>query len=370
MRHPFPLVLLSVAALLAAQGCKRQSVVQRPALLQEPVIYTHWQSFTEEDGLPHHFVYAVKVVGQKVWAGTKKGIAVYDGKTWRSWGTKDGLVHPAVTSMDTDRKGNLWIGTMAGLSRFDGKTFENFTQQNSGLVNNVVYGVAVYEHEVWLATTDGISRFDPGRKKWRKYYLDNAPLEEVWVYGLSTSPGKLWFAVWGGGLVEYDVKRDHFQAYHDPDGSFTVDLFRDDGVISMMLVSTSHSQGYTWAGSYFGLSRYDGKNWRDWNQDNSGMISNFHNFVLARNKECWMATDKGLCVFDGKRWVTYQRVEKAGAVKGNVIVSDEDGKNRKVYEADTAIAYNYVWGIDFQGADIWIATSNGVSRGTKKELRP
>jgi ligand-binding sensor domain-containing protein len=53
----------------------------------------------------------------------------YDGKTFKNFTEKDGLVNNAIMSMLEDKNSNLWFGTkLFGLSRYDGKTFTTFSQ--------------------------------------------------------------------------------------------------------------------------------------------------------------------------------------------------------------------------------------------------
>ena len=82
-----------------------------------------------ENGLPDNRVYAVAVDGDKVWAGTDNGLALYENAKWRSFTVKDGLPHRAVLSLALDKRTHeLWIATMGGLSRYSGGRFDNFTQ--------------------------------------------------------------------------------------------------------------------------------------------------------------------------------------------------------------------------------------------------
>jgi len=329
-------------------------------------IYRRFKTYTEADGLPHSKVFAVKVNGKDVWAGTEEGLARLRGGKWQSWKASDGLVHRAVTSLDCDKQtGEVFVGTLGGVSVFDGQRFVNYTQENSGLVNNVVFGVALQGDDLWIATFDGISRMNRSTRKWTNYRLHEAPLDEVWIYGCEATFDRVNFAVWGGGLVEYLPGRDHWQAYHDPDGSFELDLIRNDGVVSQMTTAVSQDNGLTWVGSYFGTSRYDGRDWMEYNEDDSGLASNFINFVKARRFTGWHATDKGLSALDTKRgrWVNYRRLE--GPVpQTSIEITDLDGKRRRRFVADTAFPYDFIWGLDFSGEDIWIATSNGLARGT------
>jgi ligand-binding sensor domain-containing protein len=49
-----------------------------------------------------------------------------------------------------------------------------------------------------------------------------------------------------------------------------------------------------------------------------------------------------------------------------MLVRDAQGKVRQV-ETDTAPAHNYIFGVDFQGNDIWVATAKGLSHGMRIE---
>ncbi|MHC4225369.1 MAG: ABC transporter substrate-binding protein, partial [Planctomycetota bacterium] len=189
--------------------------------------------------------------------------------------------------------------------------------------------------------------------------------DEVWIYGCEAAPDRVNFAVWGGGLVEYIPKWDHWQAYHDPDGSFELDLIRNDGVISQMTTAVSQDNGHVWVGSYFGSCVYDDRDWLEFNEDDSGLSSNFINFMKARRFEGWHCTDKGVSVLDLKkqRWVNYRRLEGPVA-QTSIEITDLDGKRRKRFLAETALPYDFVWGVDFQGDDVWLATSRGLARGT------
>jgi YVTN family beta-propeller protein len=82
--------------------------------------------------------------GDRIWAGTDNGLALYENHTWKTYTTKDGLAHRAVLSLALDRRaGDVWAGTMGGLSRISSGRIDSFTQLNSGLSNDVVYSVSI-----------------------------------------------------------------------------------------------------------------------------------------------------------------------------------------------------------------------------------
>ena len=145
-----------------------------------------------------------------------------------------------VSALDVDPKtGDLWLGLFGGgLARFSGGRFDHFHQLNSGLVNDVVYGVAVENDNVWAATTAGASRYNMVTKKWTIYTEKNAPMEEIWNYGVSTNDGKVYLGVWGSGVLEFDVATERWKDYLDPDGEMEIDLYRDDGIVHVITTGT------------------------------------------------------------------------------------------------------------------------------------
>ena len=120
-----------------------------------------WENFTTADGLPDNRVYSVCVDGDRIWAGTDNGLALYEKGHWKVFTPADGLAHRAVLSLVLDKRTHdLWAATMGGLSRYSAGRFDTFTQLNSGLPNDVVYGVAVQGDFLWVATAAGGARLN------------------------------------------------------------------------------------------------------------------------------------------------------------------------------------------------------------------
>ncbi len=55
-----------------------------------------WENFTTANGLPDDRVFSVCVDGDRVWAGTENGLALYENGKWSVFTTADGLAHRAV----------------------------------------------------------------------------------------------------------------------------------------------------------------------------------------------------------------------------------------------------------------------------------
>ncbi|MBM4093700.1 MAG: hypothetical protein FJ276_30480 [Planctomycetes bacterium] len=208
------------SAVLSAEppAAAASSLPSPPSVDELPFVYTNWRHFTVEDGLPDDHILAVKADGPRVWIGTEDGLACIDKPTGKIkvWEFKDedndgradepySLPWRAITAIDVDKRtGDMWLGLFGGgLARFSAGRFDHFHQLNSGLVNDVVYGVAVQDENVWAATTAGASRYNTVTGEWSIYTEKNAPMEEIWNYGVSyDGKGKVFLAVWGSGCLD------------------------------------------------------------------------------------------------------------------------------------------------------------------------
>jgi ligand-binding sensor domain-containing protein len=333
-----------------------------------PMPKFRWENFTTANGLPDNHVFCVLVDGDRIWAGTENGLALYENGKWRVFRPADGLAHRAVLSLALDKNtGDVWAGTMGGLSRISAGRIDTFTQLNSGLANDIVYGVGVQGDFVWAATAAGASRLNTRTSQWTIFNERNTPMYEIWTYSVSPAEDKVYYAVWGGGLLEYDVATDHWKDYNDPDGETELVLFKDQGLIHEITTSVSYVDKIVWVATYFGASRYDGRSWHNFLTKDSGLPSNFLNQVKGLDgNRAWFSTDKGLAYYDGTNWAVYRPALDTG--KPEMLVRDADGNTTQV-EVDSAPAHNYILGVDFQGDDLWVATAKGLSHGRRQRSK-
>src|ERR1700755_447085 len=54
-----------------------------------------FENFTTANGLPDNHVFSVLVDGDRIWAGTENGLAVYENGAWKTYTIADGLAHRA-----------------------------------------------------------------------------------------------------------------------------------------------------------------------------------------------------------------------------------------------------------------------------------
>jgi ligand-binding sensor domain-containing protein len=325
-----------------------------------------WENFTTANGLPNDHVFCVLVDGKRIWAGTEDGLAKYEDGKWSVIRPSDGLAHRAVLGLALDKKtGDLWAATMGGLSHISAGRIDSYTQLNSGVANDVVYNAAVQGDFVWLATAAGASRLNTRTGQWSIFNERNTPMYEIWTYSVTAAPDKVYYAVWGAGVLEYDAATERWKDYNDPDGETEMVVFKDQGLIHEITTSVSYVNKILWVATYFGDSRYDGRNWHNFLTKDSGLPSNFTNVVKAVDtNRAWFGTDKGLAYYDGTNWSVYRPSLETG--KPEMTVRDADGNVTSI-PVQTAPAHNYVLNFDFQGDDIWVATAKGLSHGIRQK---
>ena len=314
----------------------------------------------------------MKVDGPRVWVGTEDGLALIDkpsGKVVKTWQEKDGLPFKVVTAIDVDKKtGDVWLGLFGGgLARLSADRFDHWHQLNSGLVNDVVYGVAIENDNVWAATTAGASRYNTVTGEWTVFTEKNSPMEEIWNYSAAyDGKDKVYLGVWGSGLLEYNIRSGRWKEYLDPDGEMEIDLYRDDGLIHVIVTGASPVGDVVWISTYFGGSRYDGRHWRGYAQQEGGLPSDFNNNIKGRSaQEALYCSDKGLGVVvdgpaDPATWVSYTRDPESGRGRARVTVG---GKTVEYVDMPVGVPHSFIISADVDGNDIWVGTAKGLGWG-------
>ena len=110
----------------------------------------------------------------RIWAGSSDprqgGLACFDGSRWQAYGTKDGLVHPSVTTVMETRDGTLWIGTgfghVGGANYFAADGAAGSMTRKDGLAGDKVR--QIYEDKagyIWFCSeNDGVAVFKDGKR--------------------------------------------------------------------------------------------------------------------------------------------------------------------------------------------------------------
>jgi sugar lactone lactonase YvrE len=263
-----------------------------------------------------------------LWFGTPEGVALYDGRGWRSQEPQAGLDDREIYAIIEDDAGVQWFGTDEGVYRFDGAVWRTFTTRD-GLVGRQVSCITQdADGRLWFGTDRGVSVYDEEAEwddsKWTAYTA-GAGLPDNTVHAIAADPlGTIWVGT-EGGLASYD-------------GQNWVNYTIQDGLVSAeILAIASDARGGVWAGTREGVSQYSERHWTTYTVD-SGMLSNVVTaIVVDREGAVWFGTDSGLNRFDGREWTSYTAGEGLGGGAVTALMVDSE-------------------------RTIWVGTEQGVSR--------
>ena len=273
-------------------------------------------TFTRDHGLANEYVFGIGIDadGYK-WFGTNAGgVSRYKDGDWKTFFPMHGLADYWIYSFANDPDGGLWIGTWAGANYLD-RSSEKFTTYVKELINEWVYGITVdSKGQIWFGTEGGVSRYDG--KEWVSWNHDDGlggANPQALPFSRNTGLGtrsrhdlgimasgqptynpnyvfsvladkkddSIWAGTWGGGV-------SHFK-----DGQWT-NLMMQDGLSGNIVYSLAQdADGVYWFGTNRGLTRYDGKNWHQWNVHH-GLPSNDVYAVQPYAGDIWVGTRGGV----------------------------------------------------------------------------
>jgi len=155
-----------------------------------------------------------------------------------------------ITSLAEDNVGNIWIGTDSGLVRYNGTTFTTFNTSN-GLPAKLIKCIETIGNQVYIGTNAGLSRFDGAT--FTNYNVANGKLPDDVITSIKAESSSL---IWIGGtdrLVEFNIN-----------GSFTSSSFIDHtipnapGIINCIFIDNQNAK---WLGTTTqGILKYTGSN--------------------------------------------------------------------------------------------------------------
>jgi len=213
-------------------------------------------NYTVANGLSDNEVWSMmRDSSGAIWVGTQAGVCRFDGASFVPLPIPRAEVENPVSrfnpnvvwSMVEDQEGNIWFGTDGeGARKYDGKSFTTYTTKNGLAGDNVRCIYADRRGRIWLGTDGyGVSRYDGTSFQ---HFTAKDGLSNDRVFGvLEDKAGDLWFSTLGAGACRYDGKS--FTAYGPSSGltrTHVQSMFEDKG-------------GTLWFGCSGGLFRFDGK---------------------------------------------------------------------------------------------------------------
>jgi len=320
-------------------------------------------STAENEGLPKAPVTALARTAGAIWAGTSgRGLAERRGGRWRTWAKGTGLTDSHVLSLLADDRGGrsmLWIGTGGGLSRLVEGGFRSFPQ-GPPFLRDKVTALIDAASGFFIAAESGLHRFDGGG--WTTLPLDGGR-DLPWALA-EDGEGALLVGSRAGHLYRFDgraLERLPFPSspnntvraileVRPPSASPELWVARRSGLLQrregewdeideeaafpskwFMSLAASAS-GRVWAGSYGGLSSFDGSAWRHWTA-RTGLphdaVSSLH--VDEKARALWVGTGGGGAVrIDLARadapWTLF-----SGALRNGVIEQIRADREGRIY---------------------------------------
>ena len=193
------------------------------------------------------------------------------------------------------------------------------------------------------------------------------------------SKGNLWFGTIGEGVVRYDVKTLTY--FSNPDG------FNSNSVFAI----NEDKSGNLWFGTDQGVYKYDGKTFRNYNQNDglSHIDISRKSILVDRSGTIWVGTHGGVFVYDpsadsngGKSFSLFQQLppinvagimeEKTGNIwfaSSNKGVFRYDGKTITNIAEKEGLGENYAGGIaQDKAGNMWFTMKNGICKYDGKNL--
>jgi ligand-binding sensor domain-containing protein len=234
----------------------------------------------------------VEATDGATWFGTNGGVSRWDGVSWTTYTTSEGLGGNVVRGLARDSSGAIWAATTTGLSRFDGASWTTWTAAR-GLPSSAAFCVSVDRAgQVWCGTGSGaaVMRDTTWTVPWT-----GGPLAAQRVLSMAQGPdGSMWFGMQFAGVARWDGA-----TWSSWTNASTFGGLGDDWITTLAIGPDS----LVWAGTRNnGLGRFDGLSWRTYINAAGALASSTVNAVIVdRSGSLWVASLGGAQLFETPR---------------------------------------------------------------------
>lgn len=249
-----------------------------------------WSEFTKKDGLNSTEIWAINELSNGLISfGTKQGLSLFDGKSFKSISEKQGLINNFVTSIIEDRDKNIWIGTDGGISKqISWFPFTAFSKRSGLKDNNVVAFSEDIQGYILISSDKGINRFSYGAGKIENLIAPYA--DKVFSASLKDREGFTWFGIQntifqtknGKIIKKFDRWEKNFQ--------FITDIYQD-------------SRSRIWFGTNSGgIKLYENGKFINFSNEkllNSNLVTSF---IEDEKKRIWIGMEGELLIYNGENF--------------------------------------------------------------------
>ncbi|VAW27079.1 DNA-binding response regulator, AraC family [hydrothermal vent metagenome] len=232
------------------------------------------------------------------------------------WSAEEGLPSNNLRHIAKDKDGFLWISTFNGLVRFDGNKFKTFDTNNVPfLSSSAFYSVLpLADGSMYIGTqASGLILY-----KNRKFIsvLDSGNLPKSIQTSFLDNTGRLWIGTRNGGVYYLENNKIHRYSIPQLDNQSIQSITQDD--LNNVWIA---SEGK-------GVAKIAEDTFKVYTVTD-GLSSNIVNAILFYNGKIYAGTEKGLVVYQNKKWIVDNRFDQ---IKINYIIAD---KNRNLWFASS-----------------------------------
>jgi signal transduction histidine kinase/ligand-binding sensor domain-containing protein len=264
--------------------------------------------FTDKDGLPQNAVNALVFDRAGfLWAGTKDGLARYDGRSWTTVNLPPEAGSNWVQTLLAASDGTMWVGTGGGGLAHLVHGEWGFVKDADGLPGNEIGCLLETRSDdgraiVWVGTNGGLARIE-GSRVYRETPVAGRPDENIAALYETTSPDgrrALWVATHTSGIAR--LQGGAWTDFPQPEGL-------GPGGTTCFLETTAIDGRPALIASTFGkgILRFDGEGWTPL----AGCPEGVRNAILHCLRETraadgtatlWVGTATGLERLERGRW--------------------------------------------------------------------
>lgn len=212
-----------------------------------------WLTYTTSNGLASNQVKSIdEDANGGVWAGTNQGVSYFDGNSWISYSSPD-LHWSGVNATAFDSNGDKWFASpLGGITHFDGTTFTSYDTSN-GLLSQFVTALLIDDQDnKWVGTSSGMSVLDATNTTFtqhtRMYIMPPPDTLNPVVDIAMDSHGRIWTAIYVGYLAVGGVAMW--------DGNQWIDFDVTDGLVGPNVKGLAiDSQDNIWVATSTGVSK-------------------------------------------------------------------------------------------------------------------
>jgi signal transduction histidine kinase/ligand-binding sensor domain-containing protein len=277
---------------------------------------------------------------------------------------EDGLTENSVTDIFQDSEGFLWFATQDGISQYDGYNFKNYTVSNNettSLSDNYLWGLTEDSLGfIWACSRNGLNRINKNTRSCTQFLTDTAGLNEVnQITDVAYFQGSIF--VNAGGIVyqipvksnypnrinlfeEKDIiKSDTTVVYAIHINDDEVYFLQEEGLFNYTKKQLTSIPNFNEGVSHNFLKTTqinnniwltNGQHLFTFNTKTKATTSFYYDFngatiydLLEAENELWVATDKGVFIFNGS--VLVEHLIKDNGISSNytsALGRDKTGK--------------------------------------------